>query len=132
MDLYQSLNVRTLPQKPASRRNLSRRLPKPALGNGRVQIQCKRAFIAFDGPISSSDAIDWAFPKADRRPNTLNRSVRRALESIGAVRVGRSKTGRGTPIMWRLADDQSSDLHACGRKYRPGVVILTRNPQRQR
>jgi len=82
-DLYQSLNVRTL-----------------------------RAFIAFDGPISSSDAIDWAFPKADRRPNTLNRSVRRALESIGAVRVGRSKTGRGTPIMWRLADDQSSDLHA--------------------
>jgi hypothetical protein len=82
-------------------RNLSRRLPKPALGNGRVQTQSKRCFCAFGDVISTSDAISWAFPRADRRTNNFNRSVRRALMSIGAVRVGRAKT-MGRPWLWRL------------------------------
>ena len=79
--------------------NLSRRLPKPALGNGRVQVQCKRAFMAFDREISTSEAVSWAFPRADKRPDKLSRSVRHALASIGAQRIGRAKT-IGRPWLW--------------------------------
>src|SRR6516162_6307827 len=56
-----------------------RGVSKPAALNGRVQVQCRRCFWAFGGSITTSDAIEWAFPRADRRPNILNRSVRRAL-----------------------------------------------------
>jgi hypothetical protein len=49
-------NMRTSLKMPAQHRNLSRRPAKPALGNGRVQRQCRRAF----GPISTSVAICWS------------------------------------------------------------------------
>src|SRR6266487_347412 len=37
------------PQKPASRRNLTRRPPNPAKGNGRVQRACRRALWGLEG-----------------------------------------------------------------------------------
>lgn len=91
---------------PASGRNLSRRPARPAAGNGRVQRQCARAFIAHGGPISTSTAIAWSYREllwgAPSR-NALNRSVRRALASIGAIRIGRAST-RGRPCIWKLPD----------------------------
>jgi hypothetical protein len=96
-------NARTRLKIPGWRRNLLRRLAKPALGNGRVQRQCRRALWAH-GTVSTSDAIAWSYRElmwgAPRR-NALNVAARRALESIGAVRVGRAKT-IGRPWLWRL------------------------------
>jgi len=91
---------------PKNFREMSRKSPaKPAALNGRVQIQCKRCFWAHDGPITTSDAIEWSYPQRlmldDRRPNTFNRAVRRALVSIGAQRVGRAGT-QGRPWLWRM------------------------------
>ncbi len=88
---------------PIWRRNLSRRLAAPAKANGRVQRQCRRALLAHDGPISTSVAICWSYRElvwgAPSR-NTLNRAVRRALESIGAVKIGRALTS-GRPWLWK-------------------------------
>jgi hypothetical protein len=58
--------------------NLTLRPAKPALGNGRVQIQCKRAFIAFDGPISSSDGtLICMRPQIPVRRRNLTRRLAR-------------------------------------------------------
>jgi hypothetical protein len=101
--LPKSRNARASLKIPGHNRNLSRRPARPAAGNGRVQRQCVRAFIAHDGQISTSTAIAWSYRElmwgAPSR-NTLNRAVRRALESIGAKRVGRANT-RGRPIVWK-------------------------------
>jgi len=87
-------------QKPQPRSNLSRIAAK---GNGRVQRQCRRALLVH-GTISTSDAIAWAYRElmwgAPRR-NTLNRATRRALASIGAVKVGRAATV-GRPWLWEM------------------------------
>jgi len=87
-------------QKPRSRSNLSRRAAK---GNGRVQRLCRRALLVH-GTISTSDAIAWSYHAlmwgAPRR-NTLNRAARRALVSIGAVKIGRASTV-GRPWLWEM------------------------------
>jgi hypothetical protein len=70
-------------QKPQPRSSLSRIAAK---GNGRVQRQCRRALLVH-GTISSR--------------NTLNRATRRALASIGAVKVGRAATV-GRPWLWEM------------------------------
>lgn len=98
-----SVDARARQNNPKWQRNLKRRLAKPALGNGRVQRACKMAFIAFDGPITTSDAIAWAYPRHDRRPNHLNVAVRRALVGIGAIQVGHART-RGRPWLWAQHD----------------------------
>jgi len=99
--------TRTRQYIPAYRRNLSRRLAKPALHNGAVQKACKRAFIAHTGTISTSIAIDWVYPRAQQSRNDFNRAVRRALVSIGALKIGRAKT-IGSPWLWRLPDDDGT------------------------
>jgi hypothetical protein len=96
-----------LPQITRSLRNLSRRLPRPAWGRGRVQVACRRALLVH-GTASTSDVIEWAYARqllilGDRRRNDFNRAVRRALVAIGAVKMGRAKT-IGRPWLWRLRD----------------------------
>jgi len=95
--------MRTRPQIPTWRRNLSRRLPKPAEGRGRVQQACRRALLVH-GTASTSDVIAWAY--AQRlliypRRNDFNRAARRALEAIGAIKVGKTQT-IGRPHLWCL------------------------------
>jgi hypothetical protein len=109
------MNMQTLPQKPRSRRNLSRRPPQPALGRGRIQVACRRALWTL-GTVSTSDVIEWAYARqlligGDRRRNDFNRAVRRALVSIGAVKVGRAATV-GMPWEWRLDWSATSDTES--------------------
>ena len=87
------------------RRNLSRRLKRPALGNGHVQKAARRALWAL-GTASTSQIIEFAYAGrllmlGERRKNDLNRAARRALLAIGARRIGRAST-RGRPWRWRL------------------------------
>ena len=104
-----SKNLRSL-------RNLSRRLPKPAKGNGRLQKACRWALWAHGGQCSTSTIIDWCYARqlligGEKRRNDFNRAVRRALESIGAKRVWLAAT-IGRPWIWSapphdtLADDK--------------------------
>jgi hypothetical protein len=97
------MNMRARLEIPVWRRNLSRRPATPAEGNGRVQRQCRRALLAHDGPISTSEAIAWSYREliwGAPSKDSLSRAVRHALTSIGAVRIGRAKT-IGRPYLWR-------------------------------
>jgi len=80
------MNMRT-PQIPSWRRNLSRRLPNPAGGRGRVQRACRRALWALETALTP-DVIAWAYGRrllvcGDKRKNDFNRAARRALVTIG-------------------------------------------------
>jgi hypothetical protein len=83
----------------ATLQNLHKRPAKPALGNGRLQVQCRRAFTAFDGLIATGDAYDWCYPRHPRHTAAYYGGIWRALMSIGAVRIGRAKT-MGRPWLW--------------------------------
>jgi hypothetical protein len=87
--------MRTHPQKPTSRHNLTRRPDKPALGNGRIQVAVRRTLWMLE-TATTSEIIDHAYCTrllilGERRRNDFNRAVRRALESIGAVRWSSSE-----------------------------------------
>jgi hypothetical protein len=97
-------NMHTPPRITASRRNLSRRPLKPAAARGRVQVLCRRALLTHGGQISTTTAIAWSYRALTwgaPSKNDFNRSVRRALISIGAKRIGRART-RGRPWIWAL------------------------------
>jgi hypothetical protein len=102
-------NVQTGLKIPGWRRNLSRRLAKPALHNGRVQKRILRAFIASPtSALSTSEIVQWSHALALHQGKTsrrqrLNhcRAVRHAAEHLGLVRVGRAPT-IGRPWLWRL------------------------------
>jgi hypothetical protein len=103
--------ARTRLQITAQRRNLSRRLPRPARGNGHVQKACRRALWALQ-TASTSTIIEWAYARellivGERRRKDFNLAVRRALESIGAERIGRAATA-GRPWIWRGTDSTSA------------------------
>jgi hypothetical protein len=74
---------------------------KPAKGNSALQKACKRAFIAFGGPITSSTALAWWLPMAERYTTNQYISVKRALQRLGCVKIGRAKMV-GRPWIWRL------------------------------
>src|SRR5262245_40569447 len=77
------------PKKPGNP-NISRYRPaKSALFNGRLQKVLERAFIAFDGPITTTDALDWCYPLAQPPHRSRYTNVKRALRSIGAVKLRR-------------------------------------------
>jgi hypothetical protein len=86
---------------PKTLQNLHKRPAKPALGNGRLQVQCRRAFTAFEGVISTGDAYQWSYPRHERRNAAYYGGIWRALRQIGAVRIGRANT-MGRPWLWRL------------------------------
>src|SRR5262249_36963213 len=91
-------------------RNLRRRPAKTALGNGRVQRACRRAFWAHETP-STSDIVAFAYAlhlhRGERR-NAFNATVRRTLTAMGAIKIGRGPT-RGRPWLWWWKDEISSD-----------------------
>jgi hypothetical protein len=77
--------------------NLSLRPARPSFNRGPVQRRAKRALLVL-GTASTSTITQWTH----RRPTPgITRSTRRALEQIGAVRVGRAAT-TGKPWLWRL------------------------------
>ena len=91
------------------------KLAKPGLGNGRLQKAIRRAFIAHDDVISTTIAMEWAYAAemmSNKARHGFYYAARRALASIGARRIGRSKRGSGRPIMWRLVTpDVTPDGH---------------------
>jgi|SRR6516162_3830299 hypothetical protein len=96
--------MRKRPQKPAWPANLRLRPEKPALGNGRLQRQAKLAFWGCGSPLSTSEILEWAYPRrvlGERIGDGHRWSCRRALASIGAVKVRRAKT-IGRPWLWRM------------------------------
>ena len=108
--LHKSANTQMSQRKSATLRNLRRRPARPALGNGRVQRACRRAFWAHETP-STSDIIAFAYAlrlhRGERR-NAFNATVRRTLTAMGAIKIGRGPT-RGRPWLWRWKDEISSD-----------------------
>jgi hypothetical protein len=77
---------------------------KPAYRNGRIQRLVERALFSL-GVASTSQFCTWAYCEAWHREGHLRRhyyeAARRALEQMGAVRVGRGE-GPGRPIMYML------------------------------
>jgi hypothetical protein len=108
--LIKSRNTQMSQRKSATLRNLRRRPARPALGNGRIQRACRRAFWAHETP-STSDIIAFAYAlrlhRGERR-NAFNATVRRTLTAMGAIKIGRGPT-RGRPWLWRWKDETSSD-----------------------
>src|SRR5262245_46265441 len=92
--------------------NLRHRPPAPALGNGRVQRLARRAMIALGYMASTSAVLDWTACRKLRHGQRAQRwdygTARRALEQIGAVRVGRAES-IGRPWLWRLKSETLSD-----------------------
>jgi CelD/BcsL family acetyltransferase involved in cellulose biosynthesis len=70
----------------------------PSKGRGPVQVRARRALHALGGA-STSEVMEWTHCRSRHRQNS--RAARRALEQMGAVRVGRAET-RGRPWLWRL------------------------------
>jgi hypothetical protein len=73
-----------------------------------VQLAAERVLHLY-GEASTAHVIDFAYPLrllilGERRRDTFARASRRALASIGAVRVGRAKT-IGRPWLWRMPID---------------------------
>jgi hypothetical protein len=82
------------------------------LGHGRPQEHqlARRALMAL-GVASTSEVMEWTCARktlrGQRRRNWDDRAARRALDQIGAVRIGRART-TGRPIIWHLKDTLSS------------------------
>jgi hypothetical protein len=72
-----------------------------------VQLAAQRVLHIYGGA-STADVIDYAYALRllmlqERRRDTFARASRRALASIGAIKVGRAKT-IGRPWLWRLEE----------------------------
>ena len=92
--------------------NLKRRPARPARLRGRVQLAAERVLYLY-GTATTSDVVDYAHAlrltiQQEKRHNWLNFGARRALESIGAVKVGRAKT-IGSPWLWTMDASMGKD-----------------------
>ena len=92
-------------QNSAKLRNLSRRPSKPALGNGRVQVMVRRAFLMTDREtLSTSELKAVVYCRRQHRDGHVDRelcrSIRRVAERL-CVRVARTPM-IGRPWLWRL------------------------------
>jgi len=84
----------------ANNPNIARYRPaKPRLLNGHCQRACERAFIAFDGPITTAQALEWCYPLAKPPHRGRYWNVKRALITVGAVKL-RRMGGRGRALLW--------------------------------
>src|SRR6516164_5636016 len=100
-------------------RNLARKPAKPALNRGRVQRLARRALLAL-GRASTSEVLKWTCVRKLRRANHDNRAARRALEQIGAIRIGRAKT-IGRPWLWCLRNSMISQAFVLAKQaFRSG------------
>jgi hypothetical protein len=77
---------------------------KPALGNGRLQRQISRAFVATGAALSTSQLLDWCYARkrmlGERISDGHRWSVRRVCR-VQCEPVGRADT-IGRPILWKL------------------------------
>jgi len=85
--------------------NLRLKPAKSARLRGRVQLAAQRVLYLY-GTATTSDVIDYAHAlrlviQQEKRHNWLAFGARRALESIGAKRVGRAST-TGRPWQWSM------------------------------
>jgi hypothetical protein len=87
----QSAKVRNLAQRPAA----------PARLAGYVQRMARRALIVLE-TASTSQVLEWTRCRGPVRHHDY-RAARRALEQIGADRIGRS-SGRGRAWLWKLRE----------------------------
>src|SRR5262245_59914368 len=89
------------------------RPPQPKLGRGHIQLAAKRLFCIQDA-ITTAELVDWAYcARTEPLKSYHYKDCRRALTSIGAVRIGRAaSTGRPwiwtLPIPEALPDDEQS------------------------
>src|SRR5215813_12789703 len=81
-------------------RNLSRRPPKPAMGNGRLQRAARRAFLVYDAPSRPVLNDEW-LAQALRQPMT-----HQACEDVGRPASGKADNDAHRPrrIGLRLRD----------------------------
>jgi hypothetical protein len=67
-------------------RNLTYRLPKPALNRGRIQKAARRVLLVQGGEASTHDVVRWGYCRKIQRGQRIEKSdyrlVRRALERI--------------------------------------------------
>ena len=68
---------------------------------GKIQIRIWRLFVARpDAVVTTTELCRWAFPRALGAIRNKHRlSARRAAVSV-ARRVGRSRHGKGRPLLW--------------------------------
>src|SRR5262245_18439302 len=75
---------------------------QPALNSGRVQKRIRRAYVATGKLVlSTSGLMRWTHPRPGGNGHNHRRAIRGATERY-SVRVGRSDSGTGRPILWRL------------------------------
>jgi hypothetical protein len=87
--------------------NLRHRPSKPSYRNGPVQKIVLRAIEALR-LANTAQIAQWAYVERFHRGEGFERwhygHIRKALEQIGAIRVGRA-SGRGRAIEWRLSKE---------------------------
>jgi hypothetical protein len=80
----------------------ARALADPTLPRrGRLKTQAKRALVAHGGRASTSQIREWCYVGKPYQ-HWHHTEIRRALRQLGAVQIGRSRTGRGRPGIWSL------------------------------
>ena len=81
--------------------NLARRPHAPNKGRGRLQRQVQRALLVHGPLVTTSQLLDWAYPRNRRRPSWDHTKVRRIVaEHCDRIERGRTR-GRW---LWRLRD----------------------------
>src|SRR5262249_4183514 len=110
-----------------------------ARGRGRIQRQIRRAFLIADRTVlHTGELLRWSHAhlvlmRAKVRP-THYADLRHACDQL-AERVGRSKTGKGRPVLWRLNTEYAAnpyrrrrprDMDAKGRKNANDHRLLQR------
>src|SRR5262245_37613461 len=86
--------------KPGWARNLAQRPAAPARLAGYVQRQARRALIVLE-TATTTEVLSWTRCRGPVRHHDYHRAARRALEQIGAERIGRARAA-GRPWLWRL------------------------------
>jgi hypothetical protein len=92
-------------------------------------IEFRLIHLTYGGPVSTTTAIAWCYRAVvwgAPSKNDFNRSVRRALESLGCVKVGRSPKGRGRPWRWRLRNGGA--LRISGKRLFSGLRMAPCRP----
>jgi len=90
-------------------RNLAQRLPKPALGRGRLQVAARRVLMLGGGTATTAEVAQRGDVRRLMGGGRIGphqyRKIRRALAEI-ADPIGRAG-GMGRPLIWRLKDGNS-------------------------
>jgi hypothetical protein len=93
-------------------RNLAHRPARPAYRRGAVQRRAIYAMITLGGTASTRQVMDWTCALkvvwGGRLGRHNYRAARRALEQMGAERIGRAST-QGRPILWRWSDNRDTE-----------------------